>query len=289
MNPDSDKPIVALIYDFDKTLSTKDMQEFAFIPSIKMKVKEFWDKSNNLAKNKMMDKNLAYMYTMLTESERSGTCLKREELKSMGKEVEFYTGVTEWFTNIDELAKENDVIVEHYIISSGLKEMIEGTPIFNYFKEVFACEYMYDENGNAVWPKNVVNYTTKTQFLFRINKGSLDLSDDSTVNKFENHRDRRIPFEHFIYFGDGDTDIPCMKLVHMNGGHSIAIYANDKMKEKAKELYTDHRATFFEYADYSKDGEIFKIVSDVMKKICAEDRLYQRSEGYGLERRDISK
>lgn len=289
MNPDSDRPIVALIYDFDKTLSTKDMQEFAFIPSINMEVKQFWDKSNDLAKKEGMDKNLAYMYTMLSESKHNSKCIKREYLQKMGQTVEFYPGVTEWFDNIKELAEENNVIVEHYIISSGLREMIEGSSIFNNFKEVFACEYMYGENGNAKWPKNVVNYTTKTQFLFRINKGALDLSDDSTVNKFKNHKDRRIPFEHFIYFGDGETDIPCMKLVHTYGGTSIAVYANDEMKEKSKTMYKEHRVTFFEEADYRKDGELFKIVSKTMENISIEHELYLKSERYGIERVDISK
>ena len=289
MTSNPKKPKVALIYDFDKTLSTKDMQEYSLIPLFGMVPKEFWDRSNSFAKDNAMYKNLAYLWTIITVAKERNIPLTRELFVEMGKDVEFYSGVMEWFDNINGLGEQIGVEVEHYIISSGLREMIEGTPIAKYLKEVFACEYLYDDNGAPCWVKNVINYTTKTQFLFRINKDALDISDEKKVNEFIYHRDRDVPFENMIYFGDGSTDIPCMKLVHVNGGHSVAVYANEKMKRVAEELYKDHRVTFMECADYSKNGALYKIVFDVMNRIKYEDRLYHRSEGYGIDRKDYSK
>lgn len=289
MASNTNKPKVALIYDFDKTLSTRDMQEYSLIPMFDMTPEEFWGRSKSFNKNNAMDKNLAYMWTILSVAKEKGISLTRDSFVKMGKDVEFYPGVSEWFDNVNGLGEGIGVEVEHYIISSGLKEMIEGTPIAKYFKSIFACEYLYDDNGAPCWVKNVINYTTKTQFLFRINKDALDISDEEKVNEFIYQRDREVPFENMIYFGDGSTDIPCMKLVHVNGGHSIAVYANDKMKKDAEGLYKDHRVAFMENADYSKEGSLYGIVSDVMNLVKYLDNLYRRSEGYGIVRKDYSK
>ena len=190
------------MYDFDKTLCTKDMQDYAFIPSLNMTPSEFWSKTNEVGTKLQMDSVLAYMYTMLSESQKRNIPLTRESLTEKGNKIEFFPGVKQWFQHINKFAEENDVIVEHYVISSGLKEIIEGTAISNEFKKIFGCEFVYDEKGLAVFPKTAVNYTNKTQFVYRINKGVLDISNDEDLNKSMPDDSKRIPFCNMIYIGD---------------------------------------------------------------------------------------
>ena len=266
------KPIVAIMYDFDKTLCTKNMQEYSFIPDIGLSETEFWDASNELSKKLQMDGILAYMWQMISESRKKSKSIHRKDFVRQGKNLEFYEGVNEWFDRINEFGKEIGIQVEHYIISSGLKEIIEGSSIYKKFKEVYACEFMYDENDIACWPKNVVNYTTKTQFLFRINKGVSDLSDDKTLNDFVPEDERRIPFRNMIYIADGITDVPCMKLVKVNGGYSVAVYQK-KTKKQAKELFRDGRVNYIVPADYKKDSDLDKLIKDVVSEIASKDKL----------------
>ncbi len=266
------KPIVAIMYDFDKTLCTKNMQEYSFIPDIGLSETEFWDASNELSKKLQMDGILAYMWQMISESRKKSKSIHRKDFVRQGKNLEFYEGVNEWFDRINEFGKEIGIQVEHYIISSGLKEIIEGSSIYKKFKEVYACEFMYDENDIACWPKNVVNYTTKTQFLFRINKGVSDLSDDKTLNDFVPEDERRIPFRNMIYIADGITDVPCMKLVKVNGGYSVAVYQK-KTKKQAEELFRDGRVNYIVPADYKKDSDLDKLIKDVMSEIASKDKL----------------
>ncbi|MDR1564607.1 MAG: haloacid dehalogenase-like hydrolase [Oscillospiraceae bacterium] len=268
------KPTMALLYDFDKTLSTKDMQEYSFIPKIGMKPADFWAESNRLAKEQKMDKMLAYMYVMLDRARSAKFRIHRQAFVELGKDAEFYKGVEEWFEAINQYANELNIELEHYIISSGLREILEGTSIFKYFKEVFACEYYYDENEVACWPKNLVNYTTKTQFLTRINKGVLDISEDDALNQFTPEEQRPIPFRNMIYIGDGYTDIPCMKLVKEYGGYSIAVYPKTK-KETARRLLNEGRVDFIVPADYSKEGKLFPLVCSMLRKMEATDGLKQ--------------
>ena len=227
------KTVIAIMYDFDKTLSPKDMQEYSFIPQIGMQPKDFWAESNRLSSK--MDSILAYMYLMIDKANANHTPIRRADFVKLGKDIEFFPGVAQWFSMINVFAKESGAKVEHYIISSGLKEIIEGTEIAKAFKEIYACEFYYDQNDVAVWPQMAVNYTTKTQFLFRINKGVSDLSDNVTLNKYVPEDERRIPFRNMIYVGDGLTDVPCMKLVKTNGGKSIAVYPKGK-KTKVADL-----------------------------------------------------
>ena len=217
------RPTVAIMYDFDKTLCTKDMQEYTFIPKIGMTAEAFWAEAKALATERKMDGVLTYMYLMLDKSSAAHKSIRRSDFVELGKDLEFFPGVTEWFSRIRRFGDELGVNVEHYIISSGLREIIEGSDIYDAFREVFACEFLYDENEVACWPKNAVNYTTKTQFLFRINKGVLDISDDATLNTYTPEDERPVPFRNMIYIGDGLTDVPCMKLVKINGGYSIAV------------------------------------------------------------------
>ena len=263
------------MYDFDRTLSKSEMQD-SFIESLGMKPKEFWDENAEFAKDNNMDKILAYLYLMIRKSNVLQKPINRSRMKKIGSEIEFYRGVEEWFDLVDEIAKQYGVVIEHFVISSGLKEIIEGTPIYKKFERVYACEYYYDENDNPVWLKNVINFTSKTQFLFRVNKGELDIFDDKGVNQYVPHEERPLPFENMIYIGDGDTDIPCMKLVNQYGGHSIAVYA--KNKQTVRKLMYDERINHYCKADYSKGSELYELVSRIVHQISVESPL--RNDSY---------
>lgn len=270
------KPTIALMYDFDKTLCTKDMQEYTFIPNVGMTAKSFWDTSTNLAKTKKMDRILAYMHVMLKTAHNAEKSIRREDFVKLGKSLEFYPGVECWFQRINQFGKDLGIKIEHYIISSGLREIIEGSSIFKYFKDVFACEFLYNENNVACWPKNVVNFTTKTQFLFRINKDVLDISDDDDLNKYSPEDERPIPFRNMVYIGDGPTDIPCMKLVKVNGGYSIAVYQKGK-RSKVESFLLDKRVDYILPADYTENSELYKTICDIICKMFMVDSLKRKS------------
>lgn len=263
--------IIAIMYDFDKTLCTKDMQEYTFIPNLGISPKEFWNETNILRKEAKIDSILAYMYLMKKKAEEKNIDLKRSYLNESGKKIELYKGVETWFDRINKYAKEKGIIIEHYIISSGLKEIIEGSIIGNKFKEIYASEFYYDEKGKIVWPKLAINYTNKTQFLIRINKGILDISDDYNLNKKMNEFKKRIPQQNMIYIGDGLTDIPCMKLTKEWGGTSIAVYS--KKIDTAKLLLEDNRINFATEANYNENSELDKIVKNVIDKIAIANKL----------------
>ncbi len=263
---------VAIMYDFDKTLCTKDMQEYGFIPSVGLSPADFWGKCDKLSKKEHMDKILSYLYLMIKESNKNDMPIKRDTFNSCGSNIEFYPGVTTWFKRINEYGKSIGIEVEHYIISSGLKEIIEGSEIAKEFKEIYACEFLYDVNGIAIWPKLVVNYTTKTQFLFRINKGVLDVSNDNDLNKSIANDDRRIPFRNMIYIADGITDVPCMKLVKTNGGKSIAVYT-EKSADLAISLLNERRVDFIAPSNYCENSELDFIMKKTLKSMKAIDEV----------------
>ena len=272
MNTNNKETIIALIYDFDKTLCTKDMQEYSFIPNLGINPKDFWKEVDKLALKNKMDKILACLYMMIKKSEEKGKPIKREDFAVCAKEIEYYKGVEDWFTRINQFGESIGVKIEHYIASSGNKEIIEATPISKYFKEIFACEFLYVD-GKAVWPAISVNYTTKTQFLSRINKGVLDVSDDTTLNNLMLAEDRRISTKNMIYIGDGMTDIPSMRMTHENGGYSIAVYQENK-KEVANTLLHDKRVDFAVLADYSEGSELDNIIKAIISKMAVSTRLY---------------
>lgn len=265
--------IIALIYDFDKTLCTKDMQEYTFIPSLGINPCDFWQETNKLALENKMDKILACLYMMLKKSEEQGKFIKREDFYECGKSIEFFKGVENWFDRINDYGKSIGVKIEHYIISSGQKEIIEGTSISKYFKEIFACEFLYKDN-KAVWPAMTVNYSTKVQFLSRINKGVLDISDDTNLNNKMLADDRRISTKNMIYIGDGFTDVPSMRVTHDNGGYSIAVYQENK-NEVASRLLKDSRVDFAVLADYQENSKLDLLVKDIIKKMSINTKLYQ--------------
>ncbi len=266
-------PTVALIYDFDGTLSPGNMQEFGFIQAIGKTPAEFWSLSNAKPGGQEVNHILSYMKLMIDEAKKAGIALTRESFVSFGQKIELLEGVREWFSLINRYGLEHGVNVEHYINSSGQTELIEGTPIAGEFKKIFACSFWYDENGTAVWPAVAVDYTGKTQFLFKIAKGILDISDNTQVNDSRPEDDKRVPFTNMIYFGDGETDVPCMKIVKMFGGNSIAVYrdSNPKQKATAHKLLDQNRVNFICRADYREGGEIFKVVTTIIDKVKAED------------------
>jgi len=263
------KPIVAIMYDFDKTLSPKDMQEYAFIPGVGMKPEEFWKICNKTMLEHNMDQILAYMLTMKLEAEGK-MLLTRDEFNKLGKSVKLFDGVKGWFKRINNYGEKLGVVVEHYIISSGLKEIIEGTEISKEFKEIYAAEFCYNEKNVPIWPAMAVNYTSKTQFLFRINKGVLDVTEHKGLNEFTPENKRRIPFRNMIYIGDGFTDVPCMKLVKVNGGHSIAVY-QDK-KDEVNIMIAQGRVDFVVLADYSKGSGMEDTVFKILDQISATNK-----------------
>ncbi len=270
------KPIVAIMYDFDKTLITRDMQEYTFIPSLGMKPDDFWDETQVLASGQQMDSVLAYMFAMMTKAEKIGKPLKRENLVESGKDVVFLPGVEDWFERVNRYGDDAGVEVEHYVLSSGLKEIIDGTSIAKHFKKIFASEFLYGEDGNAIWAKMAVNYTNKTQFVYRINKGVLDISNNVDVNASTPENERRVFFNNMIYLGDGLTDVPCMKLVKLSGGHSIALY-QDGQKEKVQPLLKHERVDWIFKADYSEGKPLDNAMKDLLYKLGVDNKLINLS------------
>lgn len=265
---DNNWPIVAICYDFDKTLSPKDMQNFGLIPKLGCKVAAFWRASNKLAKERGMDKILAYMKLIIDNAELQNQTITRADFNELGKTIELFKGVESWFERVNAIASELKINVEHYIISAGIKEIIEGTSIAQYFTEIYASEFYYDQNGKPVWPCQVVNYTSKTQYLFRINKDCLDLSDEESVNDYIPDSSRRIPLKHFIYIGDSETDIPAMKIVKQGGGFSIGVYNPKSCNiEKVTNLLQQERIDFLMPANYTEGSKIEQTVESILKKI----------------------
>lgn len=268
-----ERPVLALCYDFDRTLSPEDMQAQGFIQSVGEDVKEFWRQSNELAEKNDMDMNLAYMLTMVKKA-KGKFYVTKKALAEYGAKIKLYDGVEGWFGRINEYGESRGIIVEHYIISSGLKEMIEGTAIAGEFKKIYASAFMYDEYGVPEWPAQTINYTNKTQFLFRIEKGCLNINDHEGVNEYIPPENIRVPLRNIVYFGDSDTDIPCMKLVNSYGGHSIGVY--DKAsgnKEKVYRLIKNDRIRYFAPADYTEGSEIDCLVKAIINKTAAYEKL----------------
>ncbi len=280
-------PVIAFMYDFDKTLSPRDMQEYTFIPKLGMKAKDFWKEVEKLSKTEKMDKILAYMYLMVRLSEKKSIPIHKEDFEKHGEQLEYFDGVEDWFSRIDTYAKSKGATAEHYIISSGLTEIIRRSSISRFFKMIYACEFYYDENDIARWPKNVVNYTTKTQFVFRINKGVFDISDDLKVNEFVLDEERYVPFSNMIYIGDGMTDVPCMKVVKNGGGHSIAVYNGNR--NNALKLIHDGRANYACKANYSENSDLDRYVKEVIDSICANNTVKKKEMKIYRETTEVRK
>ena len=273
---DKQRPIVAFLYDFDKSLCTTDMEDYAFIPSLGMTPREFWSVANGFGHANRMDGILAYMYTMIQESEKRRLPFTRESLREMGRDIVLFPGVQEWFGRINAFGDSQGVQVEHYIISSGLREIIEGSSISGEFKEIYASEFYYDEAGKPVWPKLTVNFTAKTQFVYRINKGVLDVSDDKTLNDSMPDDSKRVPFTNMVYMGDGLSDVPCMKMMRAYGGQAIAVY-QESNRMGVEDLLAKGRVDFIFPADYSEGTALDQTVKNIIRKMAIADRLWNEN------------
>ena len=268
----------AIMYDFDKTLCTRNMQEYDLLPELGVKPEVFWKEVSDLSRNANMDSTLAYMYLLLQKSKQKGFYIKRENFQSLGKMIEYYPGVREYFARINAYGKEKGVEIQHFVISSGTKEILEGCDIYDEFTRVYACEFHYDSTGNADWPALAINYNSKTQFLFRINKNALELYEDKKVNAYVEEKQRDIPFSHMIYLGDGMTDVPCMRIVMVNGGYSICVYDDDK--STAEDLLVHKRVTLAKKADYREGSALDLSIKAIIDKIADEEKLNKIKEDF---------
>lgn len=266
---------IAFIYDFDKTLSPQDMQEYSFFSEIGIEAEDFWKDVSEEADKQKADNIITYMQLMIEKAIANSKedILTKEALKKQGKNIELFEGVTEWFSLVNDYAGQKDAEIEHYIISSGNKEIIEGTKIAKEFKKIYGCSFRFDKNDVAKSAGLAINYTNKTQYIFRINKGTLEEEDHTEINKFILTEKRRIPFENMIYFGDGETDIPCMKLVKEKGGYAIAVYHPKHSKDRVTELLSDDRINFFFPADYGEKSKLFETCKMIIDKIVAQRKL----------------
>ena len=267
---------VAIMYDFDETLAPGNMQEYGFIPNLNINANEFWKEAGIMAKTHNMDSILAYMYVMVKMAKDSNLRINKEELTKQGKLITYFNGVRTWFKRINDYARKLNLVVEHYIISCGLKEILEGTSIAKEFTRMYGCSFTYDKDGAPIWPNNVINYTSKTQFIYRVRKRQLDnLYDSYELNEYVEDRDTLLPHSNMIYIGDGETDVPCMKIVKNAGGHSICVYnPNKKTKKKiADKIYSNGRVSFIAPADYSEDSKIEEIVKSILDKISLNNRM----------------
>lgn len=266
------KPIIAIIYDFDKTLCTTDMQNYSFIPSLGMTPEEFWKETGKFCDQFGVEKILGYMYLMFSKCREKNIPLTKKFLAECGEKIEFFPGVETWFKRIKDFGAEHNVKIEHYLCSSGNKEIINGSKISKYFKAIFGCEFVYDPiSKNAIWPKNAVNYTQKTQYLFRISKGILDISDDDNLNA--RTKKRRIEYHHMIYLGDGITDVPCMEIINSYGGFSIAIESSKSSQNTSKKLLDDKRVKYICRGDYKDGSKLDKLVKNIILLIENESRI----------------
>jgi hypothetical protein len=266
----------ALIYDFDGTLARGNMQEVSFIPSVGMQKGAFWDEAERLTQAADGDGILMYMQLMLNHARTHGAPITRETLRDHGREVALFEGLKDlsWFDRMNAFGAKYGLDIEHYIVSAGLEEMIDGCPIRPAFTHVFASKYAYDDAGQAAWPAVGINYTTKTQYLFRINKGVLNHWEHARINNFIPDDDRPIPFDRMIFIGDGDTDVPMMKMMHTKGGFSIAVYdprSNERDQQKVYRLISEDRVNFVAAADYREGSAMDLIVKGLLGRIAVNE------------------
>ena len=270
-------PRFAIAYDFDGTLAPGNMQEYDFVPAIGMTKKAFWKEVSELAKMHNADSILMYMMHMLDKAQAAHVPVRKADFVNFGRSVTLFDGVVDWFDRINAYGKQRGLKVEHYMISSGNREMIEGTPISKKFSAIYASSFIYDHNGVAKWPALAVNYTTKTQFLFRINKGVMNVYDNNKINEFVLKEDRPVPFNNMVFIGDGDTDIPCFRLVKNQGGHAIAVYKPNTRgaKGNAAKHIKDGRVNFIAPANYSENGDMDSFIKGIIDKVAADEALKQ--------------
>lgn len=274
------KPIVAILYDFDSTLAKSDMQNFGFIPSLGMTPAEFWEETTSFCNKTGIERTLGYLFMMIAKSKEKNIPLTYDYLRSQGAPIEFWPGVIDWFQRINEYGESLGLKIEHYLVSSGNKEIVDGCQIAKEFKVIYGCEFYFDKTTKeAIWPKLVINFTQKTQYFYRISKGAFDINDDAGVN--EKVPSRRIKHSNMIYIGDGMTDIPAMIVAKESGGKSIAVYPRGK-EDKVKALFDDGRVNYVCPADYRPGKDLDKIMGLILQGIAIKESLASRdSEGAG--------
>ncbi|MDE6945824.1 MAG: haloacid dehalogenase-like hydrolase [Anaeroplasmataceae bacterium] len=272
------KTTIGIMYDFDKTLCTTDMQNYGFIKNLGMEPDEFWAIASQQTKKNSMDKILSYMFVMIKECKEKGIPLTEAYLNSLGDSIIYYRGVQTWFDRINAFGESLGVNIEHYIISSGTKEIIEGSSIAKYFKKIYGCKFIYDpKTKEAIWPALAINYTQKTQYIFRISKGALDEVDEEKLNMEMKDVKRAIQYRNMIYIGDGLTDIPCMQLLKDKGGKSIALYQPQYI-DKVLPLVDDGRVNYVCAADSSINSNLEKIVKLMIENMAMIETLKTKED-----------
>ena len=270
----------AIVYDFDGTLAPGNIQEHSLLAWLGSTKEAFWDRVGKEKQQHDADEILVYLRLLLEKARAQGLPVTRDLLREHGANTPFFEGVTDWFDRINQHASDRNLQLEHYVVSSGNEEMILGTSIHDKFQRIFASKYHYDQNGHAVWPAVAVNYTTKTQYLFRINKGVDNHWNSEAVNRWLPMGERPLPFSRMIYLGDGDTDIPSMKMVRHQGGSSIAVFDPDKwakgeMQTKVYNLVAGDRAHFVVPADYRDGSHLAITIKGILGRIARDQAGYR--------------
>jgi phosphoserine phosphatase len=270
----------AIAYDFDGTLAPGNMQEHSFIPKLGIPKEIFWAEATHVAKENDMDGILAYMQLMLRKSLEKNIPIRRQDFRNYGKDIKLFPGLDSYFGLINEYARKQGILLEHHIISSGLREFIEGTSIALNFRNIFASGFKYNKEGVAEWPALAINYTNKTQYLFRINKGIDNSYDNETINRFMPDEKRAVPFPRIIFIGDGETDVPAMKMLKYQGGAAIATYnpaGGESAGQKARELIRHNRVDYIAPADYRQESDLFITVCLLIDRIKIDRALSHRT------------
>lgn len=272
---------IALVYDFDGTLSPQPMQEYTVLPRMGIAPREFWKKVNDEALATESDMMLVYMRHILESLDRQRIAVKREDFARMARAIRYFPGVEGWFRRVNDYVRAQSggrVKLRHYVISAGQKEILEGVSIRRHFRRIYASEYHFNHHGVATFPKLLVTDTMKTQFLFRINKGREAVTE--SINEHMPEAERPIPFPNMIYVGDGMTDVPSMALTKKNGGHTLAVYdpALEKGKATCVKLLEAGRVDFIARADYRKGSKLARRMQLLLDAVIAD--IAYRREAY---------
>ncbi len=274
----------AIAYDFDDTLAPGNMQEHSFIPKLGIPKELFWRDANQMGYDHDMDGILAYMQFMLEKSREKNIPIRRQDFIDYGKDIRFFPGVEDYFDRINAYAQSMGIVLDHHIISSGLREFISGTTIAKHFRNIFASGFKYNEKDEAEWAALAVNYTNKTQYLFRINKGIDNSYDDKRVNQHFPEHERPVPFNRMIYIGDGETDVPSMKMMNYQGGSTIAVFntlsearpGKASARDRCREMIRLNRVDHIVPADYTEGSQL----DDLLKLLIRRIRINEDLKGY---------
>jgi hypothetical protein len=262
----------ALIYDFDGTLAPGNMQGHGLLAALGHELEpDFWTKGAGIAKEQDADEVLVYMWRILQDAKAKNIPVTKQTLAAFGAKVPLFPGVYGWFKRTKAFAADHGLELHHYVVSSGLFEMIQGCSIVHEFAHVFASKYMYDDQGQATAPGVAINYTTKTQYLFRINKGIMNSSDRRSLNGYTSVDARPIPFERMIFLGDGDTDIPTMKMITYKGGEAIGVFgewSEAASRQLIHRLIEEDRVKRVAPADYREDSQLDVMIKGLLGRMA---------------------